>query len=110
MERTTKNLGIYEVTLGGQDFVLKPVVGEKIKLYKVLFKVKETQNQEMLLDHINDLFVRMIKKDYPDFEEVGYFVENNINECIEKIMIDWGITSKEKMEEVGDQLKKQIIQ
>ena len=105
-EELSKNLGVMTLNIEGKDWELKPELGDKRKLLKAVFKAKK--DEVGLIDFINDFSIDLFQKTYPEKSktELAIFVENNLVELLEKMMIGFKLTTEKQLKEASDESKK----
>lgn len=115
MGRYGQALGVWHLTVGGSDLLLKPQMGDNYKLLRLLDASKKNKDSGEFLEKIGGFLVDLIKRDEPpknddELKELQFYVESNITELMKEMMLAFRLTTKDKLAELekGDFAKNLI--
>lgn len=98
-------LGIWELRIGGGKFDLKPKLGDNRKLMNLMSESKKKKDEGWMMAQMGEFVKELITRDYPPLddtekEELDMYIEFNITQLIEELMIAFRWTTREKLKEV----------
>jgi len=104
-----ESVGKFELNVGGFDKELTPKVGEGRKFIKIISKAEE--NKDIMFDEFANFMSDMIARDYPpesdiEKEELALFVDRNLMNLLNEIMVAFGMTTRAELEKQ----KKDLLQ
>lgn len=111
MSRFAQAIGIWEITLEGFAFKLKPKVGDNYELTGIMTKAKQHLNRSDLFKEIGAFFKKLVLRDYTDLTEeekaeLDFNIEYNIAFIMKELLIAFKWTTREKYDEIE---KKELV-
>lgn len=99
MGRYSKMLGIAEIKVKDETFKITPKAGDNLELMDVMSKAQDG-NTSIAFKGFKDWMVKILKRDCPpedeqDAEALEVFVEQNIVELLNKVMVEFNWASED---------------
>ena len=104
-------MGIWNLKIGGADLKLRPKKGDNLRLME-LFK-KNKNNEDAFFKDVYSFMVDIIKRDVPpaneqETEELETYVEFNLMQLFEEMMIAFKWATKESLAKLKEQNQKKV--
>ena len=109
MSKYGESVGKFELNVGGFDKELNPKVGDGRNFIKIVSKAEE--DKDAMFDGFANFISDMIARDYPpendiEKEELALFVDMNLLNLLNEVMVAFGMTTREELEKQ----KKDLLQ
>lgn len=93
------SLGIIELNIGGVFTEIRPKMGDKLKLLR-LVSTNEKKGEEAVVTEMYDFIKNLFIREHVDEpkQEVEEYVEANLTDLIPAIMIGFKLTTKEQLD------------
>lgn len=116
MSRYGEAIGFWELRIGGFNKDLKPQKGDNLKLMRLMSESKKRNDEAWMMEQLGSFVKDLIKRDHPplnqaEIDELDMYVEFNILQLMQELLIAFRWSTKEQMEKLGsDDLKKLMPQ
>ena len=112
MSKYGQAIGIFNLTVGGADFKLKPKKGDNLALMEIVNGTKDKADQ--FFNKMIPFIRKIIARDYPpespgENEELDMYVEFNIVPLVQEMMIAFRWTTRETLEKTQSEEAKKLI-
>jgi len=114
MSKYGESIGIWELSMGGTDFILHPKKGDNRRFRDMLVESRKTNDESNFLNKFDVFIKEIISRDYPpendsEKEELDLFVEFNEDKLLTETMIAFRWTTREAVVNAKNSLKKENI-
>lgn len=98
----SEKLGYYKLTVDGEEYEIRPKVGDVRRFLKIISSYESTSPK--LFDEVFNFIYDLFKREYKpatreDEEELQVFVERNLIPLIGEVMIAFKLTTREDWEQ-----------
>ena len=110
MELFQNSLGSFSFVLNDKEYNVKPQMGDKMKLLKIVKKNQTGESAEgtpkfdevNLLDDMIPFIADLLSRSYPEIDKdtIGLFVEDNFEKIITEIFIGFKLADKSKLDKI----------
>jgi uncharacterized protein YozE (UPF0346 family) len=101
MSKYAQALGIIEISVKSIDFKIKPTKGDNLRFSEMRKAAGKDQTKltKDFITYFADLIAReeKIEKDSEEYKELEVFIEFNVDEIQEKVLVSFGWVTEEEL-------------